>query len=292
MLSDRLSRTLSQQLDQRAQVMDLSEFDCDSLLTHPAEKPVFIFMATYTDGTPPNNAKWFYEWLQDMRFDFRVSKTALTRVRFCVFGLGHHEYKANFCTVARNVDAWLCGLGAQKMLPVELGDAGDDLEAQYERWEHLVVEYLRGPIPEAMEAFVTSEEEQEELSDAEGAGTTGSDTGEMLDLEDFGKVATSLKKAVQDKSAEEMARLGARRAVGDTKVAAPKKMVTPLLEKSLTKQGYKIVGTHSGVKLCRWTKSMLRGRGGCYKHTNYGIESHRCMETTPSLGTALLITTA
>ena len=29
---------------------------------------------------------------------------------------------------------------------------------------------------------------------------------------------------------------------------------------------------------------MLRGRGGCYKHTFYGIESHRCMETTPSLG--------
>ena len=46
------------------------------------------------------------------------------------------------------------------------------------------------------------------------------------------------------------------------------------------------MGSHSGVKLCRWTKSMLRGRGGCYKHTFYGIESHRCMETTPSLACA------
>lgn len=35
-------------------------------------------------------------------------------------------------------------------------------------------------------------------------------------------------------------------------------------------QGYKIIGSHSAVKLCRWTKSMLRGRGGCYKHTLYG----------------------
>ncbi len=26
--------------------------------------------------------------------------------------------------------------------------------------------------------------------------------------------------------------------------------------------------------------------GGCYKHTFYGIESHRCMETTPSLACA------
>ena len=50
--------------------------------------------------------------------------------------------------------------------------------------------------------------------------------------------------------------------------------------------GYRIVGSHSGVKLCRWTKSMLRGRGGCYKHTFYGIESHRCMESTPSLACA------
>lgn len=33
-------------------------------------------------------------------------------------------------------------------------------------------------------------------------------------------------------------------------------------------------------------QSMLRGRGGCYKHTFYGIESHRCMETTPSLACA------
>jgi tRNA wybutosine-synthesizing protein 1 len=40
-------------------------------------------------------------------------------------------------------------------------------------------------------------------------------------------------------------------------------------------QGYKILGSHSGVKLCRWTKSQLRGRGGCYKHSFYGIESHR-----------------
>ena len=56
---------------------------------------------------------------------------------------------------------------------------------------------------------------------------------------------------------------------------APKEMLTTSLRKSLTKQGYKLIGSHSGVKICRWTKAMLRGRGGCYKHTFYGIESHR-----------------
>ncbi|KAG9492593.1 hypothetical protein GDO78_000867, partial [Eleutherodactylus coqui] len=66
----------------------------------------------------------------------------------------------------------------------------------------------------------------------------------------------------------------------------PREMITPALQEALTKQGYRLIGSHSGVKLCRWTKSMLRGRGGCYKHTFYGIESHRCMETTPSLACA------
>jgi len=31
---------------------------------------------------------------------------------------------------------------------------------------------------------------------------------------------------------------------------------------------------------------MLRGRGGCYKHTFYGIASYQCMEMTPSLACA------
>lgn len=33
-----------------------------------------------------------------------------------------------------------------------------------------------------------------------------------------------------------------------------KEMITPPLRQVLTKQGYKLIGTHSGVKLCRWTK--------------------------------------
>jgi tRNA wybutosine-synthesizing protein 1 len=51
------------------------------------------------------------------------------------------------------------------------------------------------------------------------------------------------------------------------------------------KQGYRLVGEHghSAVKLCHWTKSALKGGPACYKNTFYGIESHRCMQMTPSL---------
>ncbi len=65
-----------------------------------------------------------------------------------------------------------------------------------------------------------------------------------------------------------------------------REMVTKLQRKSLVKEGYKIIGTHSAVKICRWTKNQLRGRGGCYKHSFYGIVSYQCMEATPSLACA------
>ena len=33
-----------------------------------------------------------------------------------------------------------------------------------------------------------------------------------------------------------------------------REMLTPMLREALQKQGYKLIGSHSGVKLCRWTK--------------------------------------
>lgn len=51
----------------------------------------------------------------------------------------------------------------------------------------------------------------------------------------------------------------------------------------LERQGYRIVGEHSGVKLCHWTKSALARGVGCYKQTFYGIESHRCLQMTPTV---------
>jgi tRNA wybutosine-synthesizing protein 1 len=65
-----------------------------------------------------------------------------------------------------------------------------------------------------------------------------------------------------------------------------KEQLTERLRGDLSKQGYKLVGSHSAVKMCRWTKNSMRGRGGCYKHTFYGITSYQCMEMTPNLACA------
>lgn len=56
------------------------------------------------------------------------------------------------------------------------------------------------------------------------------------------------------------------------------------MEKELyTKRRYKVVGEHSAVKLCAWTRNSLVGKGVCYKEQFYGIKSHRCLQMTPAV---------
>src|SRR3989338_3851727 len=63
-------------------------------------------------------------------------------------------------------------------------------------------------------------------------------------------------------------------------------MLTPAAKAELEKQHYKIIGGHSAVKTCGWTKNMIRGTGGCYKLKFYGIMSHQCMQMTTSISCA------
>ncbi|MBN2367457.1 4-demethylwyosine synthase TYW1 [Candidatus Woesearchaeota archaeon] len=60
-------------------------------------------------------------------------------------------------------------------------------------------------------------------------------------------------------------------------------MLTEKKRLELEKQGYRIVGNHSAIKVCGWTKNSLRNRGVCYKNTFYGIQTWRCVQMTPSL---------
>lgn len=77
-------------------------------------------------------------------------------------------------------------------------------------------------------------------SDGDSSGQDSHGTG-VMDLEELGTFSSSFR-AAREKEVEEN---------------SPREMVTTSLRDSLTKQGYRIVGTHSGVKLCRWTKVLL-----------------------------------
>jgi len=49
----------------------------------------------------------------------------------------------------------------------------------------------------------------------------------------------------------------------------------------LKKQHYEIVGNHSAVEICSWTKKSLRDEGTCYKQKFYGINCHKCCQMSP-----------
>jgi tRNA wybutosine-synthesizing protein 1 len=131
-----------------------------------------------------------------------------------------------------------------------------------------------GEVPVASRAETQSEVDEngmdEDGSEYEDDEDDDDREPEVMDLEDMGdSIAASQSKPSTAASG-----------------APPREMVTPSQAKALKKEGYRLIGSHSAVKLCRWTKHQLRGRGGCYKHTFYGITSYQCMEATPSLACA------
>lgn len=57
---------------------------------------------------------------------------------------------------------------------------------------------------------------------------------------------------------------------------------SPEVSSEFLKKQYGLVGRHSAVQICGWTKKMLRGKGACYKNRFYGIETHTCAQMSPS----------
>jgi len=57
-----------------------------------------------------------------------------------------------------------------------------------------------------------------------------------------------------------------------------------LMRSVLEKQQFRFVGEHTAIKICHWTKASLREKGSCYKQRFYGINSHRCVQISPSVG--------
>ncbi len=65
------------------------------------DKLLVFVISTYTDGAPPEAAKWFCRWVDEASTDFRVPKTYLKGLHFCVIALGNSLYKDNYCMVSQ-----------------------------------------------------------------------------------------------------------------------------------------------------------------------------------------------
>ncbi|CAI0436235.1 unnamed protein product [Linum tenue] len=275
------SKTLARQLHDLLnsnglsfELVDVKSYEPEDLAK---ESLVLIIASTWEDGKPPAGAEFFANWLAESADDFRVGSLLLSKCRFAVFGVGSRGYGDSFNAVARDFSRRLRGLGGNEILPVGEGDVdGGELDGVFEEWSREIVKALK---VSGLENGISVEQSLnvgtgDEFYSDEDDDNEDDMESVVVDLEDIAGKAPFRK-------------LGGATAETNGKLSnGPKEMVTPVIRANLEKQGYKILGSHSGVKICRWTKSQLRGRGGCYKHSFYGIESHRCMEATPSLACA------
>ncbi|XP_037436343.1 S-adenosyl-L-methionine-dependent tRNA 4-demethylwyosine synthase-like [Triticum dicoccoides] len=277
-LAERLSARLAD-AGLPARATDAAAFDPDDL---PSVPLLLLVLPTHDAGAPPPGAAFLARWLAETAADFRAGALLLSGLRFAVFGVGSRAYGDTFNAAARSFSRWLRALGAVEVLPVGEGDVDEgDLDDVFEEWCGRVLRVVKG------------EEVEDDAVDGETNGFDGLE-GEESDYDDDDDEEEEEEVASGEVDMEDIAgKATAKKQNGKVESALPnggqngaRAMVTPIIRASLEKQGYKIVGSHSGVKICRWTKSQLRGRGGCYKHSFYGIESHRCMEATPSLACA------
>ncbi len=95
----------------------------------PTDAPLVVVTASY-NGTPPDNAARFVDWLDDPA----LADDALAGVRYAVFGCGNHEWAATYQAIPRRVDDGLAAHGATRFLDRAEGDQGGDYDGQVTAW--------------------------------------------------------------------------------------------------------------------------------------------------------------
>ncbi|KAL2024046.1 hypothetical protein VTK56DRAFT_281 [Thermocarpiscus australiensis] len=296
--------------------LDLAEVDYDEYFITPP-KPgteevdyfyLFLIPSYNIDSINDN----FLEHLRETHHDFRIDTSPLAPILgYSVFGFGDREgwptEEEGFCFQAKEVDRWMAKLSARKRAyPLGMADWKIDGKERLSEWRAGLADVLKqleqtgslgDGVPGSGDPLESDDEGEaeddgevllEDASDAKTAKPRAS--GSIEDVEDLGRIM-DLSRADGSSGKKPATPI----AIDFTTGQKPKttKLTTAVVKEmvpknsptyaALTKQGYSIVGSHSGVKICRWTKSALRGRGSCYKFSFYGINSHQCMETTPSL---------
>ncbi|KEF53053.1 uncharacterized protein A1O9_10961 [Exophiala aquamarina CBS 119918] len=311
--TEQLSKEVSSRLESlstqtpavlKPEIHDLSYIDLDDYFisgpkssTHPLRPSTRFFylllIPSYDIDTILNT---FLSHLDETHNDFRIDASSLSVLAgYSVFGIGDKEgwtsEEKGFCSQALEVDRWMAKLtGRKRAYPLGLGDVKSNVKQALDDWVNGVSSVLEelsstgslgDGVPGSGEA-VESEDEEEVLEDdtevdfPDSGRNKRRKLAKTTDLEDLGGTG-GLPLAVDFTTYSSPTN---QNAAVPLKAMVPKESPTYA---ALTKQGYTIVGSHSGVKICRWTKSALRGRGSCYKNSFYGIASHLCMETTPSL---------
>ena len=95
----------------------------------PTKGAVVIVTASY-NGTPPDNAGKFCNWLQGDG----LQPDALKGVNYTVFGCGNREWASTFQAIPRLLDTKLEQFGARRIYHLGEGDASADFADNFEDW--------------------------------------------------------------------------------------------------------------------------------------------------------------
>ncbi|PHH83661.1 hypothetical protein CDD82_5419 [Ophiocordyceps australis] len=301
---------------------DLSEIDFEDFFVAPPKSVAnaqffYLFLIPSYNIDTINDT--LLQHLEETHHDFRIDTAPLAPlIGYSVFGFGDREGwpdEANgFCFQAKHLDKYMSKLtGRKRAYPIGMGDMKSGHALRFSEWAggiHDVLGHVArtrslgegvpgsGDAEESDDGEAADEDDGEAQLDLDQVGQSSADSSRPLDdVEDLGKMMGSTDGETLP-LAVDFTNYGGLFANTSTKPKATRckttaqlgpQVVKEMVAKNsptyaaLTKQGYSIVGSHSGVKICRWTKSALRGRGSCYKYSLYGINSHQCMETTPSL---------
>lgn len=240
----------------------------EALFTEKAKNKLYVMViASYPDDEFCENLKAYFE---ESAVDWRVGKGHLQKAAGMIpIMMGDSTYGADyFCQPGIGVAKNFSAIGGARSAHYQIDNLNEKPGKYFKEICQLIDETISyGQIEEPIDDGCGNQDEEEILDEEIDTGNSCS-KGSNVDLEDLGDFVKPKNE------------------VRPNRTRVPKEMISDKLRTALTKQGYHLVGSHSGVKICRWTKNQLRGRGGCYKHSFYGIESHRCMEATPSLACA------
>jgi tRNA wybutosine-synthesizing protein 1 len=190
------------------------------------EKLVIIIASTWEDGKPPQNAKFFANWLAESADDFRVGSLMLSECKFAVFGVGSRAYGETFNAVAKDFSRRLRDLGAKEVVGVGEGDVdGGELDGVFEEWSGILARVLKGESVENGEVCGNGVVVIDESDDDEDDGGVESD---IIDLEDIAGKGPSRRSLVV---AQSNGKLNGE----NGKLNGQKEMVTPVIRASLEK---------------------------------------------------------
>lgn len=280
-LSKTIETNQAEGLDQILQpkLFDLSDVEYDDYFTSlpKSSEPVhYFYMILIPSYNIDTNLDNFLENLRETHHDFRIDTEPLSGlVGYSVFGFGDREgwptEQKGFCSQAKAVDRWMAKLtGRKRAYPLGMGDVKSDAPQRLDEWragvENILEEVaskgsLGEGVPGSGDAVESDEEEEDSKVEKEISTQTRDRDVPLNDLEAIGGTMnnTAAQKGPNDpKISPDHFLKKFSPAQTQLKDMVPKSSPTYA---ALTKQGYTIIGSHSGVKICRWTKSALRGRG-------------------------------